>query len=105
MTAPIQKDLPMARDVVLEEHDEQGRRLHQPVWKQSSGVGYAPWQAVSSGSVLRVVLRSLPKKHFHPGQRFRLTSVNRPLRIPHAGQIGFAILSPRRWPGRRGMWA
>src|ERR1700722_6474594 len=67
MAAPVEKNLAMAGDVVLKEHDKQGRGLHQLVRKRRPGVGYAPGQAVCSGSVLRVVRSPLREQLLNPG--------------------------------------
>ena len=38
-----------------------------------------------------------------PRQRLRLAGIHRSLRVPDAGEIGFAVRGSRRWPGWRRM--
>src|ERR1700735_1603137 len=105
MGAPVEKNLAMAGDIVLEKHDEKRRRLDQPVNEQSSGVGYASGHAVRSGSVLRIVRGPLAQQRFRPGKRLRSAGVDGPLRVPDAGEIGFAVWRARRGSGWRGVRA
>ncbi len=88
----------MARDIILEEHHQQGGRLNQFVGEQSSRVGDASRQAMRSGSVLGVVCGSLAEQRFGPSQGLWLAGIHRSLRVPDAGEVGFTVRGSRRWP-------
>src|ERR1019366_1360113 len=105
MAATIQKNLAVAGDIVLEEHDQKGGRLYQLIREQSPGVRYAPRQAMSPWGVLCVIRRPFPQQRLHPREWFRATGIDRPLRVPDARQVRFAILSPWRRPRGSGMRA
>src|SRR5690349_9024967 len=99
MSAPIQKYLTMAGNIVLEQHHQELGSLHQFVREQRTGREDAASEAAGSRSILRIIRRALAHQRIRPRQRLGLAEVDWSLRVPDGAEIRLAVSCTRRRPG------